>query len=106
MSTLIIEHLAASELPPQWAQRMKIRKGQKVTVRIDTEIARLLEETIDPGVAAISGLVVSDIEAEREYHGVMRHKHSPCFWSKRLARSHERSVRCVPICIGPNLAPR
>lgn len=37
MSTLIIEHLAASELPPQWAQRMKIRKGQKVTVRIETE---------------------------------------------------------------------
>jgi hypothetical protein len=77
MSTLIIEHLAASELPPQWAQRMNLRPGQRVTVRIDTEIAPPFEEVIDPEVAAISGLVAADIEAEHEYHAAMLHKHSP-----------------------------
>jgi hypothetical protein len=37
MSTLVIEHLRASELPQQWAQRLKARPEQTVTVRIETE---------------------------------------------------------------------
>lgn len=37
MTTLIIEHLRASELPPQWALRIKAQPGQTVTVRIETE---------------------------------------------------------------------
>jgi len=37
MSTLVIEHLKASELPQQWAQRLKAKPEQTVTVRIETE---------------------------------------------------------------------
>ena len=37
MSTLVIEHLKASELPQQWAQRLNARPEQTVTVRIETE---------------------------------------------------------------------
>ena len=37
MSTLVIEHFKASELPQQWAQRLKERPEQTVTVRIETE---------------------------------------------------------------------
>ncbi len=37
MSTLVIEHFKASELPQQWAQRLKILPEQTVTVRIETE---------------------------------------------------------------------
>ncbi len=36
-STLVIEHLKASELPQQWAQRLKATPDQTVTVRIETE---------------------------------------------------------------------
>lgn len=34
MSTLVIEHFKASELPQQWAQRLKVLPEQTVTVRI------------------------------------------------------------------------
>ena len=37
MSTLVIEHLKASELPSQWVERLNAKPGQTVTVRIDTE---------------------------------------------------------------------
>ena len=37
MSTLVIEHLKVSELPPQWATRLRAGPGQRVTVRIETE---------------------------------------------------------------------
>ena len=37
MSTLVIEHLKASDLPQQWAQRLKAAPEQTVTVRIETE---------------------------------------------------------------------
>ena len=39
MTTLVIEHLKASELPAQWAQRLKALPEQTVTVRIETEVA-------------------------------------------------------------------
>ena len=37
MSTLVIEHFKASELPQQWAQHLKVLPEQTVTVRIETE---------------------------------------------------------------------
>ena len=37
MTRLVIEHLKIAELPQQWAQRLKARPEQTVTVRIDTE---------------------------------------------------------------------
>jgi hypothetical protein len=37
MSILVIEHLKASELPDQWAQRLQAAPEQTVTVRIETE---------------------------------------------------------------------
>lgn len=37
MSTLVIEHLKASDLPKQWAQHLKARPDETVTVRIETE---------------------------------------------------------------------
>lgn len=37
MSILVIEHFKASELPQQWAQCLKVRPEQTVTVRIETE---------------------------------------------------------------------
>jgi diaminopimelate decarboxylase len=37
MSTMVIEHFKASELPQQWAQRLKVLPEQTVTVRIETE---------------------------------------------------------------------
>lgn len=40
MSTLVIEHFKASELPKQWAERLKVRPEQTVTVRIETETAQ------------------------------------------------------------------
>jgi hypothetical protein len=33
----VIEHFKASELPQQWAQRLKVLPEQTVTVRIETE---------------------------------------------------------------------
>lgn len=40
MSTLVIEHFKASDLPQQWAQRLRVRPEQTVTVRIETEAAQ------------------------------------------------------------------
>lgn len=37
MSTLVIEHLKAKDLPEQWAQHLNARPDQTVTVRIETE---------------------------------------------------------------------
>lgn len=37
MSTLVIEHVKARDLPEQWAQDLKARPDQTVTVRIETE---------------------------------------------------------------------
>jgi hypothetical protein len=37
MSILVIQHLKASELPDQWAQRLQAAPEQTVTVRIETE---------------------------------------------------------------------
>jgi len=37
MTTLIIEHLKASELPAQWAQCLQAKPEQTVTVHIQTE---------------------------------------------------------------------
>lgn len=37
MTTLVIEHLKASELPAQWVDHLKIMPEQTVTVRIETE---------------------------------------------------------------------
>ena len=37
MTTLVIEHIKASDLPMPWAQQLKARPEQKVTVRIETE---------------------------------------------------------------------
>ncbi len=37
MSTLVIEHVKAADLPEEWAQHLKARPGQTVTVRIETE---------------------------------------------------------------------
>lgn len=53
MSTLVIEHVKASELPQQWAQRLNAKPEQTVTVRIETEsepVARTSAEfvTDDP----------------------------------------------------------
>lgn len=39
MTTLLIEHLKARDLPPEWARRLQVRLEQTVTVRIDTETA-------------------------------------------------------------------
>ena len=44
MTTLVIEHLPASDLPPQWANRLQMRPGQTVTVRIETEASNLKAE--------------------------------------------------------------
>ena len=40
MSTLVIEHFKASDLPQQWAHRLKVQPEQTVTVRIETEAAQ------------------------------------------------------------------
>ncbi len=37
MPALIIEHLKASELPQEWARRLKAKPEQTVTVHIETE---------------------------------------------------------------------
>ena len=37
MSTLVIEHLKAKDLPQQWARELNAGPEQKVTVRIETE---------------------------------------------------------------------
>ena len=39
MTTLVIEHLKASELPSQWVSQLKADPEQTVTVRIETEPA-------------------------------------------------------------------
>lgn len=52
MSTLVIEHLKAKDLPEQWAQDLKASPEQNVTVRIETEPeqtdAKVTEVTNDP----------------------------------------------------------
>lgn len=45
MPTLVIEHFKASELPQQWAQYLKIRPEQTVTVRIETEASQTAQAT-------------------------------------------------------------
>jgi hypothetical protein len=47
MTTLVIEHLKASELPPQWAQQLQALPGQTVTVRIETEAATTSQAAAD-----------------------------------------------------------
>lgn len=47
MSTLIIEHLKASELPPQWAQHLKAKPEQTVTVHIETEPVQISSEATE-----------------------------------------------------------
>lgn len=73
MSTLILEHISSEQLPPHWAERLKLEPGQTVTVRIDTDPEPAF---IHPDVIAISGLVPPSIEAEEEYRIAMKRKHS------------------------------
>lgn len=50
MSTLVIEHLEASELPQDWAARLRAKPGQTVTVRIETEAEQSAAATTPPFV--------------------------------------------------------
>jgi hypothetical protein len=43
MSTLVIEHFKAGELPQQWAQRLKVWPEQTATVRIETEATQITQ---------------------------------------------------------------
>ena len=47
MTTLVIQHLKASELPAQWAQRLKMKPEQTVTVRIETEETATTEQAAE-----------------------------------------------------------
>ncbi len=47
MSTLIIEHLKASDLPQQWAQQLKANPEQTVTVHIETEPEQIDSEATE-----------------------------------------------------------
>ena len=47
MTTLVIEHLKASELPSQWVAQLKAKPEQTVTVRIDTEPEPARAETTE-----------------------------------------------------------
>jgi diaminopimelate decarboxylase len=44
MSTLVIEHLRAGDLPSEWARRLQARPEQTMTVRIATEASASAEE--------------------------------------------------------------
>ncbi len=37
MTTLVLQHIKASELPEQWAQQLNTLPEQTVTIRIETE---------------------------------------------------------------------
>ncbi len=37
MAALLIEHMKASDLPPEWARHLQIRPDQRITVRIDID---------------------------------------------------------------------
>lgn len=45
MTTLVIEHMNASDLPAHWAQQIKALPEQKVTVRIETEATSAAQAT-------------------------------------------------------------
>jgi len=47
MTTLVIEHLKASDLPLQWAEQLQVQPGQTVTVRIETESVATDQEATD-----------------------------------------------------------
>jgi len=47
MTTLVIEHLKASDLPSQWAEQLRAQPGQTVTVRIETEEIATTQEASD-----------------------------------------------------------
>lgn len=53
MTRLVIEHLKIDELPQQWAQRLKARPEQTVTVHIETEPEA-------PTVQAVATFVTDD----------------------------------------------
>ena len=38
MTTLVLHHIKASELPAQWAQQLNTLPEQTVTIRIETEV--------------------------------------------------------------------
>ena len=44
MTTLIIEHLKARELPHQWAEQLKTSPEQTVTVRVEIETEQAATE--------------------------------------------------------------
>jgi hypothetical protein len=44
MTTLVIEHIKASELPAHWARQLKALPEQTVTVRIETEEAAVSKQ--------------------------------------------------------------
>ncbi len=46
MSMLVIEHLKASDLPPEWAKRLQVQPEQTVTVHIETESSELDKEAL------------------------------------------------------------
>jgi hypothetical protein len=47
MTALIIQHLKASELPAQWAHRLKMQPEQTVTVRIEMEETNSTEQAVE-----------------------------------------------------------
>lgn len=47
MTTLVIQHLKASDLPSQWAQRLNMLPEQTVTVRIETEESATTEQAAE-----------------------------------------------------------
>jgi hypothetical protein len=47
MGVVIIEHVKASELPPQWVQRLRISPEQAVRVHIEPEETATAQEMVD-----------------------------------------------------------
>lgn len=41
MTMMVIEHVKASELPPQWAEHLQAKPDETFTVRVETEGARV-----------------------------------------------------------------
>ncbi len=78
MATLVIEHLRASELPRQWAQRLKALPEQTVTVRIETEAPAIAQAeaaafvTDDPAFG-----IWRDLEAAADVEAFARRLRAP-----------------------------
>ena len=98
MSTLVIEHLKASDLPQQWVHRLKVQPEQTVTVRIKTEAAQPASHTPEPFITDDPAFGMwRDREEMADVPAYLRHLRTPRYATDGSSQGDDAVCWWIPM---------